>query len=119
MISAEDFSLPLADLERLVVTRDERRVSPRFSFLVPLLIVPQSDTATAHGRFPQTVFGRDISAGGISFFCNGAPAFERLEIELRQGDVYCRLAALVVGSRSIGKLHPYHVVHCKFLGMVP
>ena len=113
--SANDFALTSEDLDKLVLKHDERRSSSRFSYMVAFRIAPR--LANEPSSF-QTVMGRDISEGGISFFLNSKPAYNELQIELGQGETRILLAAQVVGSNPVVGLEPYHLVRCKFTGHV-
>ena len=102
-------------MEALIPKPDERRTSSRIADQATLWIAPLFGSESFDSSF-QLVVGKDVSAGGISFFLSSTPNFKDLEIELATGSAPIHVRAQVVQSRSVVGLEPYHLVSCRFTG---
>lgn len=109
------FVLSQTEMEALTPKSDERRTSSRIADQATLLIAPVFGNEPLRSSF-QLVVGKDVSAGGISFFYGSSPSFEELEIELGACSAPIHVRAQVVQSRPIVGLEPYYLVSCRFTG---
>ena len=114
-VTAPAFLLSASEVEALMPKPDERRMSSRVADQATLWIAPLFGTEAVASSF-QLVVGKDISAGGISFFFRSTPSFKELEIELVAGSAPIYIRAQVVQSRPIVGLEPYHLISCRFTG---
>ena len=93
------------------------RASPRQVHMRTLMIAPAVDNFTPlrQGFFEVTCY--DICRGGLSFYLDSPPDFDRLVVELGSSRNATHLRAAVVHSRKIeynGQMK--YVVGCKFIG---
>jgi len=114
-VTAPAFVLSANEVEALMPKPDERRTSSRVADQATLRVAPVVGDALSPSRF-QIVVGKDISAGGISFFLSSTPHFQDLEIELGQGAARIYVKAQVVHSKPVVGLEPYYLVSCRFTG---
>jgi hypothetical protein len=109
------FLLSSIEIEALTPKSDERRTSSRIAEQATLRIAPIFADEPSHSS-SQLVVGKDISAGGISFYLGSTPHFAELEIELGPDSAPIYLRAQVVQSRPVVGLEPYYLVSCRFTG---
>jgi len=97
----------------------EQRSSPRRTFQYRQAIAPMYGDALPSRKKFFTVVCDDISAGGLSFYLENPPEFEKLVVALGQPPAVSFFTAEVVRvmDRQLNG-QPVHLVGCRFTGRV-
>jgi PAS domain S-box-containing protein len=100
--------------------RKELRASPRRFFQYRQMIAPVvGDAMPSEADFLE-VDCCDISAGGLSFYLNRVPDFDRLIVALGKPPALTHFAAQVVRYvEKVNRGEPQYLVGCRFLGRAP